>query len=597
MANHTNPFVTYLNKYTTASPEHEAAFDEFITQVSPPFGQSLRLDTKIEQFLLSCFQRQQPPSVILTGNAGDGKTYLCRQVIQELTRQPVTDWANELDHAIDHNGITIRVVKDLSEMGEQVGSNTLLELAVEQLEAQPSQAFLIAANEGRLRAVLKGEELNDLYQKVDRQLQDGPDLDNDHLIVLNLNHVTTSTFVPQSLAWMTDPIHWGACTGCPALNSCPIRFNAHRLADPHIAGRMQRLYQVLEHLELHVTIRDMLIHLAYTITGGLSCQTVIDNSRDLGWEMAYKHVYYENVWGEMADETFRYKTIVMRHLRHLNVGESSVFATDDFIINGQPANEIAQAEHERLFAPALDLGKRHFIQDREAYLHGGTSSPRPNEDYPLMRWLPHCRRKLFFEWQDTKTADRLFPFLYLSEYFRLLQGDRALLDRYLYDLVLGLNRAFSGLYLTDNGYLYVTSQYAHAVEQPVPIVLFRVATGNIELNVNTPKIDAYDCDQSTLQMEIPLLPRAREDPVKWIKWDINLLRFEYLVRRARGGTSNVLAAECELAIRQLKDELLSKYVADDEEPNKIVFFAASRHSYKLQTLWVDQDGIRMQRRG
>ena len=38
-----NPFISHLNRYTTASPDHEAAFDEFITQVPPPSGVALRL--------------------------------------------------------------------------------------------------------------------------------------------------------------------------------------------------------------------------------------------------------------------------------------------------------------------------------------------------------------------------------------------------------------------------------------------------------------------------------------------------------------------------------------------------------------------------
>jgi hypothetical protein len=38
----------YLNRYTTVSPEHEAAFDEFIMQTAPPSGVVLRLETKTE---------------------------------------------------------------------------------------------------------------------------------------------------------------------------------------------------------------------------------------------------------------------------------------------------------------------------------------------------------------------------------------------------------------------------------------------------------------------------------------------------------------------------------------------------------------------
>jgi len=67
----------------------------------------------------------------------------------------------------------------------------LYELALDQLEEQPRYAFLIAANEGRLRAVLQRERLDELYAAVDRQLREGPDLDNERLIVLNLNRVTT----------------------------------------------------------------------------------------------------------------------------------------------------------------------------------------------------------------------------------------------------------------------------------------------------------------------------------------------------------------------------------------------------------------------
>jgi len=581
-----NLFVTYLNRYTTASPDHEAAFDEFITYAPPTSGKPLRLETRTEQFVRACFQRERPPSIILTGNAGDGKTYLCRQIIEAFIGQPVTDWADRLDWPIERDGLTLRVVKDLSEVGEERAADLLYELALDQLEEQPRYAFLIAANEGRLRAVLQRERLDEPYIAVDHQLREGPDPDNERLIVLNLNWVTTSTYVPQVLAWLTDPAHWEACQGCPAFDICPIRFNATRLGEGHVADRLQLLYQMLEHLGLHVTIRDMLIHLAYTLTGGLNCETVIEKSRHIGWE-AHRYVYYENVWGEAADEAFRRKAAVIRHLRCLNVGETSVFEVDDFIINGWPDDKDAQAEHERLFAPALDLGGKRFEQDRAAYLHGGASSPKPDEEHPLLVWLPHCRRKFFFESQNEEMSDHLFPFLYLPDYFCLIQGDQLLLDRYRRDLILGLNRAFSGLYLTDADHLYVTSQYAHTVGQPVPIVRVKIAADYIDLRPNAKQTEAFDRDLTTLLLIIPPPPRVRAEPVHW---RVDLLRFEYLMRRARGGTPNVLAAECELAIRQLKDELLVRFAAEETEPNRVVFFAADRNRYTLQTLWMDEEG-------
>ena len=579
-----NPFVPYLNRYTTASPDHEAAFDEFIGQTPPPGGAPLRLETRTEAFVRACFARPHPPSVILTGNAGDGKTYLCRQIVAAFTGQRVVDWADRLDWPIERNGITLRVVKDLSEMAEEAGANLLRELALSQQEAQPRFVFLIAANEGRLRAVLQRERLEDLYREIDRQLREGPDLSNDRLIVLNLNQVTTSTYVPPALAWLTDPARWEACAACPVNEACPIYLNARRLAEPSIARRVQRLYQVLEHLGVHVTIRDMLIHLAYTVTGGLDCDR-IQGRPPLHWE-PQRYVYYENVWGEAADEHFRRKAVVIRHLRRLNVGQMSVFEVDDFIINGRPTDPAAQAEHEHLFAPALDLGGRRFGQERAAYLYGGAASPRPEEEHPLMQWLPHCRRKLFFEWQETATADRLFPFQHLPEYFRLVDGDPALLAHYRREIILGLNRAFSSLYLTDADALYVTSQYAHAVEQPVPLVRLKIPADGIALQPAPAQTEAFDRDLTTLRLVIYPPPGVKAEP---LTWPVDLLRFEYLMRRARGSTPDILAEECELSIRQLKDDLLARF-AVEPPPGRIDFFAADRNRYTFRTLWVDPGG-------
>ncbi len=573
-----NPFVTYLNRYTTASPDHEAAFDEFIGQASPPGGEPLRLETRTEQFVRSRFAREHPPSIILTGNAGDGKTYLCRQIVNAFTGQPVIEWADHLDWSIAHNGIVLRVIKDLSEMTEEAGARVLRDLADNWRADRSRTVFLIAANEGRLRSVLQQERLEELFREIDRQLREGPALDHERLVVLNLNQVTTSTYVPAVLRWITKPACWEACAECPAQSVCPIRFNAFRLSDEYIVGRLQRLYHILEHVGIHVTIRDMLIHLAYTTTGGLDCAGVIGRMSE-NWE-PHRFVYYENVWGEAADEHFRRKAAVIRYLRRLNVGEQSIFEVDDFIINGKPDDP--QREHEQLFTPALDIGGQRFAQDRAAYIYGGAAAPNPEEDHPFMRWLPQCRRKLFFEWRHT-AADRLFPFQHLPEYFRLVSSDPAMQMHYRREIILGLNRAFSGLYLTNADALYVTSSYAHAVEQPVPLVRVKIPADNIMLQPASGQTEAFDRDLTTLCLIIYPPPSVRDEPVTWT---LDLLRFEYLLRRARGSTPDILADECELSIRQLKDTLLSRFTTEQQR-GRIDFFAADRNRYTFRTLWVD----------
>jgi hypothetical protein len=582
-----NPFVAYLNRYTTTSPEHESAFDEFITEATPPPGDVLRLKAKTESFITQLVQRSDPPSIILTGNAGDGKTYLCRQIVERLVGHKF-HWGDKpiWEGYINGNGY-IRVVKDLSEMGEDAGRSLLGDLVRDLEDADIHKVYVIAANEGRLRSLLRGRsEFSELRNNVDRQLREGPDTTSSRLIVLNLNKVTTSTYVPQALEWMTMDVQWDACKVCPAKQACPIRYNAQKLSEKPVQHQIQFLYKVLEHLGIHVTIRDMLIHLAYTVTGGLTCQHVLSEYQRLTWyETACRYAYYENIWGHSADENYRRKAMTINHLRQLDVGKNSVFAVDNFIVNGNPEQPDEQAAHDRLFARTLDLGDQLFIQAHSAYVSGMAISGQN-----FLDWLPHCRRKLFFEWSNTMAVHRLLPFVHLLDYFNAIQADRRTLERYRSDLILGLNRAFSGLYLTNRDGLYVTSQYAHAVEQPVPIVRVKIASDNVILRVERSQSEALDIELSTLALDFHP-PAEIRNVVPHINWPVDLMRFEYLMRRARGGTRNVLMAECELAIRQLKDRLLSTFASQDIETDSLRFFAAERHGYVLHTLYrgeVDQ---------
>ncbi len=588
MASVSNPFVDYLSRYTTASPDHEAAFDEFLSQIRPPSGEPLRLTTQVEEFLRVSFAQPAPPSIILTGNAGDGKTYLCRQIIAAFTGQPVSDWDIFSDQPISHNGKRIFVIKDLSELGDERGSALLHDVAAT-LDGRSSDRYLIAANEGRLRALLSDDpELYTLYEAIDKQLGQGSD-NGATLLVINLTQVTTSSFVPAALGWMTQREHWADCLACPLLKRCPVRHNALRLSDKHVAGRVQMLYQLLEHLDIHVTVRDMLIHLAYTLTGDQRCaylQRSDADHRDLS-----HLVYYENVWGGGANSAFRRKASVVQHLDRLHIGDHSLFEIDDFIVSGGDSLKQA-AEYQQLFVPAVDVNHRRFEQDRRAYVEGGADRQAEEESAALMRWLPHCRRKLFFEWAEIKRVNRLIPFLYMDTYLELLQDEQRVGDQIRRDLVLGLNRAFSRLYLTDSNNLYVTTQYIHSTEQPRPLIRLTIPTQGIELRVDRRPNHAYNHDRADLQLLIaapPALAVLGGDVPKPQSWPMNLLLFEYLMRLANGGTFNILAEECELSVRSLKDRLLSRF-AREPAGGVVEFFVAEQRRYALRKLRVDERG-------
>nr|PZN18135.1 MAG: hypothetical protein DIU80_23360 [Chloroflexota bacterium] len=334
----------------------------------------------------------------------------------------------------------------------------------------------------------------------------------------------------------------------------------------------------------------MLIHLAYTLTGDRRCAELqrMDSERlDMSG-----YAYYENIWGGGAESMFRRKASVVQHLDRLRVGEHSLFEIDDFIVNGGEGPG-QQDEHRRLFAPAVDLNFRRFEQDRRAYLEGGAER-QADEEAALMRWLPHCRRKLFFEWNAPELVNRLIPFLYLDTYLSLLRAERSTIEQVRRDLVLGLNRAFSHLYLTDSDNLYVTTQYLHSAEQPRPLVRLTIPLSGVDLFVDGRPDMAYDRERPDLLLRFappPALALRPGAPMpKLERWRLNLLTFEYLMRLAHGGTYNILADECELSVRALKDQLLSAFAYEPAEAGLIEFFVAERRRYVLKKIQIDEQG-------
>lgn len=570
-------FLDYINRYTTVSSDHEAAFDEYLagSDYEPARGR-LRLTTKIEAFVKEKFAdaSTKPPSIILTGNAGDGKTYLCRQIIEEFTGEPLKEWSDAIDWNLHQGAIRLSVIKDLSELDEEKGAKMLQHLA-DSYAAQDESVFLIAANEGRLRKLLSSsEKLSSLAEQVDKQLEQGPAVDDEKLIVLNLNKVSTSSYVLELLTWLTDAENWRDSPS-PNPERCPIHHNVQKLRLPHVQQQIVRLYQILEHLGIHLTIRDMLIHLVYVLTTGKRCEDFQDDRLE-----PHRASYYQNFFGVHSSALQQEKITAIYHLRKLDVGRTSRYSIDNFIING----ELEEAEsYQQMFAPAFDLAERRFLQDRDKYLRGQNSLSKTPERPAFLTWLPHCRRKLFFEWQDER-CQQLLPFNYLSDYFKLLENPH-IKERYFGQILLGLNRAFTELFLDTSQQLYLSSQYSHGNVRSVPLLRLALSRDNIDVQVDKEETRAYNQENPRLLLEIYPPARVRAEPVHW---HLNLLNFEYVLRRAHGGMPNILDAECALEIRQLKDTLLVNF-AKPKAKGKLAevdveFLALQSQGYAVQKI-------------
>ena len=574
-------FVEYLSRFYTGTAAHEGVFDEYNLQETG-FESSLHVATTVESKVMELFQAPVPKSVILTGNAGDGKTRLARAVIEYLTGKRLESWGDGGEPFTVHlPAYTLKVVKDLSDYTREKAAQILTD-AFRAFSADDSSiVYLIAANEGKLRDSLPDDPT--IQDAVQKQLEGGPDLDDSRgPLVFNLNLERNSRYVTDLLKALTNEALWVGCYECSGVDRCPISFNRKRLGDPHVQGSMTKLYETIEQCGAHITMRDMLIHLTHTLIGSMTCALVLDGTEREPW----KRVYYENCWAESEPQEHRRALQVVNQLLKLEIGARSKYDIDTFILHGGRTN----AEHERhrtLFDDGIDLGNGLFTRLRSTYLKGYSEGA---EDEPeVLKWLPHCRRKLFFEWHDPR-VDELIALKMVSEFRRyVVEGEEwDLRGEALPRILMGLNRALTGYFLTGESMrreLHVTSQFQGDSQVAVPIIKLSIPASEMELQ-------PYP---SVSPDHLRLIFR-KESAQYGIYLDIDQLLCEHLIRLAEGSTLNILAQECALRLHTFKEQLLGSAGTRGlrTNPNMLKFFVTADGRYREKKLMVQNGTVKLQ---
>ncbi|WP_054637316.1 hypothetical protein [Thalassobacillus sp. C254] len=148
-----NQFVNFLDQFNVFSPNHSKIYDEYTNENGNTTFNS-NIDTLVETFLIKKFN-EEPHSMILTGNAGDGKTKLCRNVYDYYNEEPLSSWPEDGIVNLTFLNGRITIVKDLSELREEVILKHLIKLQ-ENIENnhRDNHYYLIAANEGKLTKFL-----------------------------------------------------------------------------------------------------------------------------------------------------------------------------------------------------------------------------------------------------------------------------------------------------------------------------------------------------------------------------------------------------------------------------------------------------------
>jgi hypothetical protein len=532
--------------------------------VEPIQIEAEHLDKLIQNFRLS-----PPNSVILTGTAGDGKTYYCREIWKKLGGSD-EEWKKaERLKRLSLGAVTLVVVKDLSELRDEEKKSHIALLADVLNGVVDDTIYLIAANDGQLvdalaEVVRERESIQDVRNEIVDLLFYGLRHSKKYpLDLYNLSRTNSAVLFPRVVQAILKHQGWNECDGCiykdgdVTRKRCPIWENKARLEDALFQERLTDLLELCELNGQHLPIRQMLLLTANVILGHPDSKEDLMSCREipqiLSRETSSLASPYRNVFGENLSERKRGSQDVFRSLNRFGIGTETNNLIDNTLIFGEDDSTLSDYYRDLIRADQY-YGADAIYQSRQReYLEGELTDRRES----FLTLLKAQRQQLFFTIPKSLVTEMglwnltTFHFAgeYLNEVHRLLdrggQVRKHILDR----LVRGLNRIFTGLLTQNQDELILATSGSHSQAR-----VSRVYEGKISV---APDRGERIFLKSHPELKRPVLIVALSRTLE-ASLQMNLTRFEYLSRIAEGSLPNSFSRECYEDLLAFKTRVLTQ---------------------------------------
>jgi hypothetical protein len=278
-----NGFIAYLNSLHNLGAGGANALAE--TQALNRYFAALYTPFPVIKDIVDALRDGKDRVVVLTGHAGDGKSTVALDVLKKLRDlppdEPLTEALQEKEVIQSQNG-PVTIVKDMSELSAEIRLQWL-----EEAFNQPG-SWLVISNTGPLlnslcefgKPWMGTHDIEDqLLRLLDSSYIEGNLAGHTltgfpkDLVVLNLTRLDNVKPGTQVLGKMLNHPAWAECGDCPAEIACPLRLNRSALQalGTVLEERVRWVYQRLTHYEQRLTLRQMVAHLALSLTGGMGC--------------------------------------------------------------------------------------------------------------------------------------------------------------------------------------------------------------------------------------------------------------------------------------------------------------------------------------
>jgi hypothetical protein len=323
------PVLAALRALSVFSADQAGAYREHFAAVSAALGADV--ETKLGNFLSKWARVATPGIVLLTGNAGTGKTAAAEAYCRALNASLPT--ADEMVTVLPGR----RVIKDLSGLPD---GQTRARAMGEVVNGPENAQTLVCANEGVLRDAFEDLGATDASQTLEAALRHGAHR-NGRLTIINVNRQrpTGDPLWSQILDYVSRIELWAGCSECPySAGGCPMRSNAEQVRREDVREQLRTLMR-LGTGEAVPTLREVLAILSWAIVGNASCSQVKQRHSDLG-QRAFTAAdgYFSRVLGGGMSVEAAERSPLLTGMRRAGLGDVSDLQVDGWLrdTNGAP---------------------------------------------------------------------------------------------------------------------------------------------------------------------------------------------------------------------------------------------------------------------
>ncbi|MDD2886800.1 MAG: hypothetical protein PHY66_03285 [Aliarcobacter sp.] len=571
-------FFKLLAAYAPTS-QNKASYDEHVTKYAEKLGvDEINIDNGLFVRLYNFFI-EEAKSIIISGSAGDGKTYLLRKLYETLNKNNST-WSDYIPE-LSFDKYQIKFIKDFTEI-EQIDRENVLDGLYKSIHGNSNDLYFIAANDGILTDTLRDyldikphflDLLNNIEEHIEMNSSDNA------LILLDLSQTSSSKnfeLLLNEILNYCDEYE----SSCPSLTNeeifCPIHSNIRLLKEKNIQQQLINIIRTCDLNYNHITLRKLFMLIANTILGYKgekkifnNCETAIEHFKTSNLKIDAS--IYNNIFGENLSKSKREES-PFKELRELRIGFETTNNIDGFLLFGDIKNE--DLYNRELNNPFINLDL--FKNKKINYLNGSDEESTNNEEdsnKEIQEFLIFFRRHLFFNIHNQlklenieinrseliayKHADKFYNEVVLS-----LKDGKSPQKSIIKELALGLNRVFLGELISKdaNDRLYIATSLTGTISKLSSEIIEEIVFNKKSSNegVSLKLTNGFDDEYCKVNLTIQY---GGEDIANL---ELDLHMFEFLCRISDGILPTSFSVEYYERVLTFKSQIVNHILNEEE---------------------------------